>query len=479
MPDHRRRSARRELRAGARPAEPRAPHHRSRDAGAGAAGADPGRRCGGLHVLQSGLAPGRRRHRRLPPEGPRASPGHLLRQGGRNRRAGVARLGALDPRLAPARCARRGVEARAGADPALRRACDGRRPFDRRRRLRALRRRVRARGGRAPAAERAPARGGDRRRARLDAFLARSGAPARGRHLGTRLSAAVVLRYIRRREPARGRRAAPEAVAGEERPAHRGDALRRARSAACAGARRLPAERQRVQRPEEHPAQRGALRMKLLPFLLGFALTSACAQDVQPIKDAGPYVPSPQSVVSDMLRYADVSADDFLIDLGSGDGRIVLTAAKVFGARGFGVEIKDELVKKSNEAAQKEGLADRVKFLKQDLFKTDMSQATVIMLKDKFLSELKPGTRIVSHDYPLTGWIPEKYVQMDLEDKVQISGVTTTLIYLYIVPAKVAGSWKVQMPPAMSKQPATLSLRQQLTRVTGSVRLDGKEVLLE
>jgi hypothetical protein len=118
-----------------------------------------------------------------------------------------------------------------------------------------------------------------------------------------------------------------------------------------------------------------------------------------------------------------------------------------------------------------------------------MSQATVItmyllpdtvnLLKDKFLAELKPGTRIVSHDYPLTGWIPEKYVQMDLEDKVQISGVTTTLIYLYIVPAKVAGSWKVQMPPAMSKQPATLSLRQQLTRVTGSVRLDGKEVLLE
>ena len=163
-----------------------------------------------------------------------------------------------------------------------------------------------------------------------------------------------------------------------------------------------------------------------------------------------------------MLRYADVSAEDFLIDLGSGDGRIVLTAAKVFGARGFGVEIKDDLVKKSNEAAKNEGLAERVKFMKQDLFKTDLSQATVItmyllpdtvnLLKDKFLSELRPGTRIVSHDYPLTGWIPEKYVQMDLEDKVQISGVTTTLIYLYIVPAKVAGSWKAQMPPAMSKQ---------------------------
>jgi hypothetical protein len=190
-----------------------------------------------------------------------------------------------------------------------------------------------------------------------------------------------------------------------------------------------------------------------------------------------------------MLRYADVGPNDFLIDLGSGDGRIVLTAAKVFGARGFGVEIKEDLVRLSNETAQKEGVADRVKFLKQDLFKTDMSQATVItmyllpdtvnLLKDKFLNELRPGTRIVSHDYPLTGWIPEKYVQMDLEDKVQISGVTTTLIYLYVVPAKVAGKWSAQMPPAVSRQPATLSLKQQLTRVSGSMRLDGKDVALE
>ena len=229
--------------------------------------------------------------------------------------------------------------------------------------------------------------------------------------------------------------------------------------------------------------------MKLFSVALAFAASGVMAQDVQPIKDAGPYVPSPQSVVADMLRYAEVGASDFLIDLGSGDGRIVLTAAKVFGARGFGVEIKDELVKKSNEAAQKEGLADRVKFMKQDLFKTDMSQATVItmyllpdtvnLLKDKFLKELKPGTRIVSHDYPLTGWIPEKYVQMDLEDKVEISGVTTTLIYLYVVPAKVQGKWSAQMPAAVSSQPVTLSLTQQLTKVKGSMRLNGKEIPIE
>ena len=226
-----------------------------------------------------------------------------------------------------------------------------------------------------------------------------------------------------------------------------------------------------------------------LAFVLSVIVSSVNAEDLKPVKDAGPYVPSPQSVVADMLRYADVTDKDFLIDLGSGDGRIVLTAAKVFGARGFGVEIKDDLVKKSNDSAKREGLADRVKFVKQDLFKTDMSQATVItmyllpdtvvLLKDKFLNELRPGTRIVSHDYPLTGWIPEKYVQMDLEDKIQISGVTTTLIYLYIVPAKVEGRWTATMPPAVSRQPGSLQLRQQLTRISGSMRLDGQDFPLE
>jgi len=224
-------------------------------------------------------------------------------------------------------------------------------------------------------------------------------------------------------------------------------------------------------------------------IVLMFIGNSAFAEDLTPVKDAGPYVPSPQSVVADMLRYADVTNKDFLIDLGSGDGRIVLTAAKVFGARGFGVEIKEDLVKKSNEAAQKEGLADRVKFMKADLFTTDMSQATVItmyllpdtvnLLKDKFLNELRPGTRIVSHDYPLSGWIPEKYVQMDLEDKIQISGVTTTLIYLYIVPARVEGRWSATLPEVMSRQPAFLHLRQQLTRVSGSLRMDGRDIPLE
>ena len=230
-----------------------------------------------------------------------------------------------------------------------------------------------------------------------------------------------------------------------------------------------------------------SLVLALAPCLL--LAPPAVAADVQPTKNAGPYVPSPQSVVADMLKIADVGPKDFVIDLGSGDGRIVLTAAKVFGASGFGVEIKDDLVVKANQAARAEGIADRVRFMKQDLFKTDISKATVLtmyllpdtvnLLKDKLLTELRPGTRVISHDYPLTGWIPEKYVQMDLEDKVAISGVTTTLIYMYVVPAKVAGSWRAKMPPAVSSQPATLELRQQLTRITGSVNLNGRDVPLQ
>jgi protein-L-isoaspartate O-methyltransferase len=202
-----------------------------------------------------------------------------------------------------------------------------------------------------------------------------------------------------------------------------------------------------------------------------------------------PYVPSPQGVVADMLKIADVGPDDFVIDLGSGDGRIVLTAAKVYGARGFGVEIKEDLVNRSNEAAQELGIADRVKFIAQDLFATDISQASVLtmyllpetvnMLSTKLQKELKPGTRIISHDYSLAGWRYEKRVHMDLEDKVPISGVTTTYIYLYVVPAQVAGRWRAKLAPDLSRQPVSLEFKQQLQMISGAARVGGREVELE
>jgi hypothetical protein len=225
----------------------------------------------------------------------------------------------------------------------------------------------------------------------------------------------------------------------------------------------------------------------LLAAALVFA--PARAADKAPV-DAGPYVPSPTSVVADMLTLANVGPNDFVIDLGSGDGRIVLTAAKVFGARGFGVDINEKLVKEANESARLQGIADRANFTMQDLFKTDISKATVVtmyllpntvnMLKDKLLNELRPGTRILSHDYPLAGWRADEFRQFDLEDKVAITGVTTTLIYKYVVPAKAEGVWSARLPPNLSKDPVRLSMKQfQVTRVVGNARLGGRDVAFE
>ncbi len=231
------------------------------------------------------------------------------------------------------------------------------------------------------------------------------------------------------------------------------------------------------------------MRSSLSFLFAAFVCISAQAQVKAPV-DAGPYVPSPTSVVADMLTLANVGPKDFVIDLGSGDGRIVLTAAKVFGARGFGVDINEKLVKEANESAKLQGIADRASFTIQDLFKADISKATVVtmyllpntvnMLKDKLLNELRPGTRILSHDYPLAGWRADDFRQFDLEDKVVITGVTTTLIYKYVVPAKAEGMWNARLPPNLSKEPVRLSMKQfQVTRVSGSARLDGKDVALE
>jgi len=130
-----------------------------------------------------------------------------------------------------------------------------------------------------------------------------------------------------------------------------------------------------------------------------------------------------------------------------------------------------------------------VRFMKQDLFKTDISQATVLtmyllpntvnMLSDKLQTELKPGTRILSHDYGLSGWIPEETKQFDLQDKIAISGVPTTIIFLYVVPAKVAGNWRSTIDPAVFRQPVTFELRQQMQKIGGMAKVGGREVPIE
>jgi predicted O-methyltransferase YrrM len=136
-----------------------------------------------------------------------------------------------------------------------------------------------------------------------------------------------------------------------------------------------------------------------------------------------PYVPTPQPVVEKMLELAGVKQNDVLIDLGSGDGRIPITAAKSFGTRAIGVDINPVRIQEAESNAKKAGVEDKVTFQQQDLFKTDISQASVLTmyllpdvnmkLRPRILSELKPGTRVVSHSFHLGSWQPDKTENID------------------------------------------------------------------
>ncbi len=196
-----------------------------------------------------------------------------------------------------------------------------------------------------------------------------------------------------------------------------------------------------------------------------------------------PFIPSHPAVLETMFDLAKVTGDDFVIDLGSGDGRIVITAAKRFGARGFGVDLNEELVAHANKWAREEGLADRVRFHVRDLFLTDISQATVVTmyllpgvvlrLRPKLLADLAPGTRIVSHDYDLGAWRPEESRAVD------DGWIARSVVHLYIVPARVAGRWAWRLPSAAGAGPETAVeaiVHQRFQRVVGKLREGGAEL---
>ena len=162
-----------------------------------------------------------------------------------------------------------------------------------------------------------------------------------------------------------------------------------------------------------------------------------------------PFVTSPDNVTLEMLRMADVGPADHVIDLGSGDGRIVILAAKRFGASGLGVEIVPHLVRESERNARDAGVAHRVSFKEQDLFRTDLSPATVVTmyllpqvnleLRPSLLA-LRPGTRLVSHDWDMGDWKPDRTVTVPVPDK-KVGLEKSSRIHLWVVPAQVAGLW--------------------------------------
>jgi len=199
-----------------------------------------------------------------------------------------------------------------------------------------------------------------------------------------------------------------------------------------------------------------------------FFAASVTAQDIDKLKTGGPYVPTPQVVVDQMLKMGAVTDKDYVIDLGSGDGVIVLTAARQFKAGGMGIEIDPDLVRQSNASAQKSGVADRVHFAQLDVFKADLSKASVLTLyllpgmmlnlRTKIFTELKPGVRVVSHDYHFGEWSADDTISFDVAEKEMITGVPRATVYRWNVPAKVAGGETYE-----------LELKQRFQNITESI----------
>jgi len=183
-----------------------------------------------------------------------------------------------------------------------------------------------------------------------------------------------------------------------------------------------------------------------------------------------PYTPTPPAMVDRMLELAGVKKSDFLIDLGCGDGRILVTAAQRYGARGLGVDIVEQRLVEANALARKAGVSDKVTFRKEDLFDTDISKASVltlylslaidIELRPRILNTMKPGAHVLSHHFNMGDWLPDQ--------REQVAG---RMLYVWIVPAKVAGAWHVTSADAGS---FTLNLDQHFQMLTGSAMIDGK-----
>jgi len=223
------------------------------------------------------------------------------------------------------------------------------------------------------------------------------------------------------------------------------------------------------------------------PLVAAALLTSALtisalpAQSAAPAKEYAPsvgqegkdviWVPTPQALVERMLQMAGTKPTDYVIDLGSGDGRTVITAAKKFGARATGIEYNPDMVELAKRSAEKEGVADKVQFMKADIFETDFSKATVltlyllpslnVKLRPTILN-LKPGTRVVSHAFTMDDW------QAD-----QVDSADGRTAYMWIVPAKVGGTWKIDVPGA---SPYEATFLQQYQNVGGSAKAGSRNV---
>ncbi len=209
-----------------------------------------------------------------------------------------------------------------------------------------------------------------------------------------------------------------------------------------------------------------------------------------------PFVPTPDEVVMEMLKMANVSKNDVLYDLGCGDGRIVITAVKKFGCRGVGIDIDPQRIKESRENAKKAGVSNKVKFSEENLFTAEIKEATVVTLyllsevnlrlRPRLFTELAPGTRVVSHEFSMGRWEPEvsttvktgetpvvDYWNQDVEDYWN-----THNVHFWIIPANVTGSWELSIPDLSLPRMLTLNLDQEFQQVKGQAFEGTSEISL-
>ena len=236
------------------------------------------------------------------------------------------------------------------------------------------------------------------------------------------------------------------------------------------------------------------LQMVLDLILLGILLGGLSAGHAEEV----PYVQTPANVVEAMLAMAEVGPKDYVVDLGSGDGRIVIAAAKRYQARGLGIDYDETLITESRAKAAREGVLNKVEFRNEDIFLADFREATVLTmyllpevnleLRPRILSGLRAGTRVVSHDWDMADWEPDRHLVIEAPEKT-VGLKKESTIYLWIVPARIAGYWRGTLAGPGGEEPVVVEFAQRFQKaqatvwlrrwtLAGSGRLSGENLTL-